>query len=145
MLTPSRTTRQPALLRPRRGVSLLEIVVAMTLLSFVLGALGLLSTKNAARGAVLDKASARTFVLMQQANRFSVLPYDSIPRYAPVTDTVIAGPYQYKRFVSYVQSTTGSEYKTVKVLLLPIGDETKRDSLIFVRAKTYDHSPLFTQ
>lgn len=145
MLTTSRSTRHMAPCRARRGVSLLEIVVAMTLLSFVLGALGLLATKNASRGATLDKASARTFVLMQQANRFSVLPYDSIPSYAPVTDTVIAGPYKYKRFVTYTQGSTGSEYKTVKVLLLPIGDETKRDSLVFVRAKTYDHSPLFTQ
>lgn len=145
MLTSSHTSRASRPARVRRGVSLLEIIVAMTLLSFVLGALGLLSAKNASRGTLLDKTSARTFVLMQQANRFSVLPYDSIPSYAPVTDTVIAGPYKYKRFVTYTQGTTGSEYKTVKVLLLPIGDENRRDSLIFVRAKTYDHSPLFTQ
>lgn len=130
--------------RARRGVSLIEIVIAMTLLSMVIGSLGLLSAKNAARGRSLDLVSARTFVLMQQANRFSVLPYDSIVSYAPRIDTVIAGRYSYLRRVTYVQGNTGSEYKTVKVLILPLADTLKRDSLLFLRAKTYDHSPLFT-
>jgi prepilin-type N-terminal cleavage/methylation domain-containing protein len=140
MLNPS-TNR----LRPRRGVSLIEIIVAMTLLAFVVGSLSVLSAKSARRGPLLDINAARNFVLIQQANRFSVLPYDSIASYAPRIDTVITGRYKYIRRVTYVQSTTGTEYKTVKVLLLPVKDTTKRDSLLFVRAKTFDHTPLFTQ
>jgi prepilin-type N-terminal cleavage/methylation domain-containing protein len=129
----------------RRGVSLLEIIIAMTILAFVVGSLSLLSAKSARRGRELDIGSARTFVLMQQSNRFSVLPYDSISVYAPRIDTVITGRFKYLRRVTYTQSTTGSDYKIVKVILLPLPDTTRRDSLIFVRAKTYDHSPLFTQ
>jgi type II secretory pathway pseudopilin PulG len=127
----------------RAGISLLEIIVAMTLLAVILVPLGLLSSQNATRARSLDFASARTFVLSQQADRFSVLPYDSIPSYAPRTDTVIAGRFKYLRRVSYVQGTTGSEYKTVTVLLLPLPDTTRRDSMIFQRAKTYARSPLF--
>jgi hypothetical protein len=131
-------------LRHRRaGVSLIEIIVAMTLLAAVIGALGLISTRNAARARSLDLGSARTFVLAQQANRFSVLPYDSIPSYAPRIDTVVAGRFKYLRRVSYAQGTTGGEYKTVTVLLLPLPDTTRRDSMVFVRAKTYARSPLF--
>jgi prepilin-type N-terminal cleavage/methylation domain-containing protein len=140
MLTP-RASRP----RARRGVSLIEIIVAMTLLAFVVGSLSILSAKSARRGPELDKGSARAFVLMQQSNRFSVLPYDSIAVYAPRIDTVITGRFKYLRRVTYTQSTTGSEYKTVKVILLPTTDTTSRDSLIFVRAKTYDHSPLFNR
>lgn len=140
MLTARQSSR-----RPRRGVSLIEIIVAMTLLAFVIGALSVLSAKSARRGPQLDIGSARTFVLMQQANRFAVLPYDSISAYAPRIDTVIAGRFNYIRRVTYLQSTTGSEYKTVKVLLLQQGDTTRRDSLIFVRSKTYASSPLFQQ
>jgi prepilin-type N-terminal cleavage/methylation domain-containing protein len=140
MLT-SRTNRP----RPRRGVSLIEIMVAMTLLAFVIGSLSVLSAKSARRGKDLDIGSARAFVLMQQANRFSVLPYDSISIYAPRIDTVITGRFMYLRRVTYVQGTTGSEYKTVTVILLPLPDTARRDSLIFVRAKTYDHTPLFSQ
>jgi len=138
------TTRKLPM-RPRRGVSLIEIIVAMTLLAFVIGSLSVLSAKSARRGPELDIGSARTFVLMQQANRFAVLPYDSIVVYAPRIDTVITGRFKYLRRVTYTQSTTGSEYKTVKVLLLQVGDTAKRDSLIFVRSKTYASSPLFQQ
>lgn len=136
--------------RARRGISLVEVVVAMTLLAFVIGSLGLLAAKNATRARMLDAASARTFVLAQQANRFSVLPYDSIPTYIGLTpgatkvDTLIAGRYRFVRRVSYTASVTGSEYRTVKVIIVPMADTLKRDSLLFQRAKTYARSPLFT-
>jgi type II secretory pathway pseudopilin PulG len=137
--------------RTRDGVSLIEIMVAMTLLVTVLGALSVLTTRTVKRSRDLDVGSARTFVLMQQSNRFSSLPYDSIPIYAPAgtprVDTVITGRYKYQRMVSYIQGTTGSEYRTVKVLLKPISDTTlksqKPDSLVFQRAKTYSTTPLF--
>jgi prepilin-type N-terminal cleavage/methylation domain-containing protein len=127
----------------RRGVSLIEIILAMTLLAIISGSLGLLLARTAARSRALELSSARTFVLMQQSNRFSVLPYDSIPSYAPRTDTVIAGRFMYLRRVTYVQGMTGSEYRTLKVFLYPLADTLKRDSLVFLRAKTYAKSPLF--
>jgi prepilin-type N-terminal cleavage/methylation domain-containing protein len=134
---------QPAR-RERRGVSLIEVLVAMTLLAVTLGLLGLLSAKTASRARDLDAASARTFVLMQQSNRFSVLPYDSIPVYAPRTDTVISGRFRYRRNVFYTQGTTGSEYRKVVVILVPLNNQRKADSLVFQRAKIYARSPLFT-
>jgi hypothetical protein len=139
----SRVATARTLRRGRAGVSLIEIIVAMTLLAGVLGALGLISTRTAGRARSLDLGSARTFALIQQANRFAVLPYDSIPSYAPRVDTVIAGRFSYVRRVSYTPGATGSEYKTVTVLLLPLPDTTRRDSMVFVRAKTYSSSPLF--
>jgi prepilin-type N-terminal cleavage/methylation domain-containing protein len=142
MLNMNPAQEQPAR-RERRGVSMIEVLVAMTLLAFVLGSLGLLSAKTASRARALDANSARTFVLMQQSNRFSVLPYDSIPSYAPRTDTVVAGRFSYLRRVSYTQGATGSEYRRVIVTLVPLADPTKKDSLIFERAKTYAKSPLF--
>ena len=134
--------------RPRKGVSIIEIVIAMTLLSLVIGSLGLLSARTAAKARKLDLLSARTFVLMQQSNRFSSLPYDSIPSYAPRIDTIITGRYMYERRLTYVQGTTGSEYRTLKVMLKPISADSmiakqKPDSLLFQRAKTYSSTPLF--
>lgn len=134
--------------RSRDGISLIEIIVAMTLLVFVLGALSVLTTRTVKRSRDLDIGSARTFVLMQQSNRFSSLPYDSIPSYAPRIDTIVTGRYKYERRLTYVQGTTGSEYRTLKVMLKPINADTmiakqKPDSLLFQRAKTYDRTPLF--
>lgn len=129
--------------RARRGISLIEIIVALTLLVVVLGALSVLTTRTVKRSRDLDMASARTFVLMQQTNRFSALPYDSIPSYAPRVDTIWAGRFQYVRSLSYTQGVTGSEYRIVKVRLVPLNDPTHPDSLVFQRAKTYARSPLF--
>ena len=140
----SRTApRAPRLSRPRDGVSLIEILVAMTLLTFVLGALSVLTTRTVKRSRDLDIASARTFVLMQQSNRFSSLPYDSIPSYAPRIDTVVTGRFRYERRLTYTQGITGSEYRTIKVRLIPLQDGGKPDSLMFQRAKTYASTPLF--
>lgn len=140
---------QPGARRQRRGISLVEVVCAMTLLAFTIGSLGLLAAKNAARARALDANSERTFVLAQQANRFSVLPYDSLPTYVGAAgvvkiDTLKAGRYRFLRRVSYTGSVTGSEYRTVKVIIVPLADTLKRDSLLFQRAKTYARSPLFT-
>jgi len=134
--------------RSRDGISLIEIIVAMTLLVFVLGALSVLTTRTVKRSRDLDIGSARTFVLMQQSNRFSSLPYDSIPSYAPRIDTIVTGRYKYERRLTYVQGTTGSEYRTLKVMLKPVSSDPmiavqKPDSLLFQRAKTYDRTPLF--
>lgn len=139
----TRDARIPSRTRARSGFSLIEIVIAMTLLAGVLGILGLLMARTADRSRKLDRISARTFVLMQQSNRFSVLPYDSIPSYAPKLDTVIAGRFKYLRRVTFTQGQTGSEYRTVYVVLLPLTDTLTRDSLVFQRAKTYAKSPLF--
>jgi prepilin-type N-terminal cleavage/methylation domain-containing protein len=137
--------------RTRDGVSLIEIIIAMTLLVVVLGALSVLTTRTVKRSRDLDIGSARTFVLMQQSNRFSSLSYDSIPNYAPNgtprVDTIVTGRYKYQRKVSYTQGATGSEYRTVMVILKPVSDtgfkSPRPDSLVFQRAKTYATTPLF--
>ena len=133
--------------RRRDGVSLIEIIVAMTLLVVVLGALSVLTTRTVKRSRDLDIGSARTFVLMEQSNRFSSLPYESIPTYAPRVDTIATGRYRYERRLTYVQGSTGSEYRTLKVMLKPVSDTnytaSKTDSLVFQRAKTYATTPLF--
>jgi type II secretory pathway pseudopilin PulG len=142
MLT-NRVSQEQPVVRERRGISIIEVLVAMTLLAFCLGSLGVLAAKTAGRARELDANSARTFVLTQQANRFSVLPYDSIPIYAPRLDTVVAGRFAFERRVSYTNATTGSEYRRVVVQLIPLANRRKLDSLVFERAKTYAKSPLF--
>lgn len=144
IVTPAQARAQ----RPRDGVSLIEIIVAMTLLVVVLGALSSLTTRTVKRSRDLDIGSARTFVLMQQSNRFSSLSYDSIPMYAPRVDSIITGRYRYERRLTYVQGGTGSEYRTLTVVLKPISSDIsiaaqRPDSLVFQRAKTYANTPLF--
>jgi prepilin-type N-terminal cleavage/methylation domain-containing protein len=141
-------TRRRTRPRLRRGVSLIEIIIAMTLLAFVIGSLSLMSAKSARRAKDLDMLSARTFVLMEQANRYAVLPYAEIPNHAtlsPTVTTFTSGRHEYRREVSYTQGTTGAEYRTLKIVIAPTADLTKRDSLLFVRARIWESSPLFIQ
>ena len=142
-LIPTARAAAPRASHDRRGVSLIEIIVAMTLLVVVLGALSVLTTRTVKRSRDLDIASARTFVLMQQANRFSTLPYDSIPFYSKGADTIVTGRFSYRRILTYQQGTTGSEYRTLTVMLVPLTDNRPPDSLVFQRAKTYSKTPLF--
>lgn len=135
--------------RRRDGISLVEIIVAMTLLVFVLGALSVLTTRTVKRSRDLDLGSARTFVLMQQSNRFSSMPYTALQTYVnnPTTDTITTGRYRYQRVVTIAQGTTGSEYRTVTVALKPVSDtgfkSPKVDSLVFQRAMQFTTTPLF--
>jgi Tfp pilus assembly protein PilV len=126
-------------------MTLIEILIAMTILTAVLTGLGLVTARIGVHSRRADATAARTFFLTQQSNRFSVLPYDSIAAYAPRHDTLVSGRFTFVRNVRYEQDTTGSVYKKVVVSLTSISDTSQHDSLIFVRAKTYAHSPLFTK
>jgi prepilin-type N-terminal cleavage/methylation domain-containing protein len=135
--------------RARRGVSLIEILVAMTLLVVVLGSLSVLTTRTVRRSRDLDLGAARTFVIVEEANRFDALGYNAIPSVAnlcsgpPRMDQIVVGRFTYSRRACYTQSTTGSQYRTLKVVLVPLADTVHRDSLMFQRAMTYASSPLF--
>ena len=66
----------------------------------------------------------------------------------PSIDSITTGRFRYERRLTYVQGTTGSEYRTLKVMLKPISSDPmiaaqKPDSLLFQRAKTYATTPLF--
>ena len=64
--------------RNRPGFSLIEVVVAMMLLTFVIGALGVLAAKTSQRARRADILAKRNYVLVQQINRYSGVPFDTI-------------------------------------------------------------------
>lgn len=62
----------------RSGFSLIEVVVAMMLLTVVMGALSVLAAKTSARARRADILAKRNFVLVQQINRYSAVPFDTL-------------------------------------------------------------------
>jgi prepilin-type N-terminal cleavage/methylation domain-containing protein len=70
------TTMQTA--HKRSGFSLIEVVVAMMLLTVVMGALSVLAAKTSARARRADILAKRNFVLVQQINRYSGVPFDTL-------------------------------------------------------------------
>ena len=64
--------------RDRSGFSLIEVVVAMMLLTFVMGSLSVLAAKTSARARRADILAKRNYVMVQQINRYSGVPFDTL-------------------------------------------------------------------
>jgi Tfp pilus assembly protein PilV len=82
--------------RRRSGVSLIEVVVACTLLAVTLTALTGLSARMAARTRNVGVVEQRTATYFQEVNRVESMPYDSLSNgRALVTDSVKSGNIWY--------------------------------------------------
>jgi len=82
--------------RRRSGISLIEVVVACTLLAVTLTALTGLSARMAARTRNVGVIEQRTATYFQEVNRVESMPYDSLStgRFL-VTDSVKSGNIWY--------------------------------------------------
>ncbi len=82
--------------RPRAGISLIEVVVACTLLAVTLTALTGLAARMAARTRNVGYVEQRTATYFEQVNRVESMPYDSLGtgRYL-VSDSVKSGNSYY--------------------------------------------------
>ena len=89
-----RGARRPA--RTRSGISLIEVVVACTLLAVTLTALTGLAARMAARTRNVGPVEQRTATYFQEVNRVESMPYDSLStgRFL-VTDSVKSGNSYY--------------------------------------------------
>lgn len=84
------------LARARSGISLIEVVVACTLLAVTLTALTGLAARMAARTRNVGVVEQRTATYFQEVNRVESMPYDSLStgRFL-VTDSVKSGNSYY--------------------------------------------------
>jgi hypothetical protein len=117
--------------RVRAGVSLVEIIVAMTLFGSVAIAMGGLSLVVARRAEANDTFTKRTAVLQQQMNRLQALPFDSLPSKAG-TVLVSDQAFPHKRTITVMG--TGSRTR-VTIRIIPTKAPISRDSVTFDRAK----------
>jgi Tfp pilus assembly protein PilV len=108
--------------RARNGISLIEIVVACTLLAMALTALTGLSAKMAAKTRAVAYQEQKQATVFQEVNRAESMYYDSLSTYL-VKDSVKAGADWY--VWSYVvdpdsTSATGtSRYKKITLTVTP--------------------------
>ena len=82
--------------RGRRGISLIEVVVACTLLAITLTALTGLAARMAARTRNVGVVEQRTAAYFQEVNRVESMPYDSLStgRFL-VTDSILSNNSYY--------------------------------------------------
>ena len=128
--------------RPRRraGFSLVEVIIALTVLSVAMMMLARLSLLVSQRGRTNDLVSKRNAALAQEAGRFGVMSFSDIAKQSSGSTFMLVGDFSFTRIVT-VTATTANRY-TIKIVVAPIASEFKPDSVVFSRTRPATGSPL---
>ena len=137
----------------RAGFSLIEVVVAMTLLIFVIGALSILATRTSERARRADIIAKRNYVVVQELNRYAVLPYATltarINNNPARLDTINGYNMKFLRrdtVVNYLappDSTLAEIRVTIVPLTTNVKDTLMKDSVVLRRRNPLTSSALF--
>lgn len=124
----------------RRGFSLIEVMVAMTVLSIVLLSLAKVSVAVTQRGRTSALVAKRNAAMQLEANKLGGLPFSKLASWASGTDTATIDGFTYKRRLTI--SKPGVTRYSIKIVILPGSDTTKKDSLSFDRTQPPSGTPL---
>jgi hypothetical protein len=118
----------------RKGIAVLEIMVAMIILSIgLLGAAGM-TVSAARRASGLSTTSSRDGIILQELNKLAAVPYDSLtPRVGCSTATT--DNLTYTRCIAVTDITDGSGYKRVRLIVSPSTSWARPDTVYLNRAK----------
>jgi Tfp pilus assembly protein PilV len=142
---PSRLVRRA--MRARAGVSLIEVVVACTLLALTFTSLTALTARMAQRNRSNAYAEQRTATFFEQVNRVESMTYDSIPNYLK-TDSAMYGQgyyvWTYTVDPESVSTSGRARYRKISLTVTPRLDPTKTMKTTIRRAKSPFANPLNT-
>ena len=126
----------------RRGIALIEVIVAMILLAIVVSSLAALqySVNQQAMKATGD--AYKNGVLMQEVNRLEGIPFDSIP-VGSSSVSVSSGKYAHTRTI-VVNQPIANVMKTVRIIVTPVNTRYKPDTASFIRTKARTSKVLCT-
>lgn len=126
----------------RKGVALVEVIVAMVLLAVAVSSLAALVVSVSQNGMAATGNAYKNGVLMQEVNRLEGIPYDSI--YVGVTSTSVStAPYPHTRVVTVTEPIV-QVIKTIKVVITPTSARYKSDTVSFTRTKARTSKALCT-
>ena len=91
----------------RKGLSLIEVMVAVMILSIMMAFVGHISSSVAQSNRRSEVIAKRTFAMQQQSNIIGALPYSSITAtLLPASKSFALGDFRYERRVTL--ATTGT-------------------------------------
>jgi prepilin-type N-terminal cleavage/methylation domain-containing protein len=123
----------------RRGFSLIEVMVAMTILAVVLLSLARFSAAISKRGRENDLVSSRTAALLKEANKFGAMPFDSLATAPSGSVTRTDGGFTYTRRL--VNTADAGNRRTIRIVVTPANTAVRADSLTLQRTRA-SSSPL---
>ena len=145
--------QQDGLRRPRSGISLIEIVVACTLLALTLTGLTGIYVKLAKRQQNIATIEQRNATLAQEMNRVESLPYDSLAilttdttsRYL-VQDSIKVGKWYYVWKYRVDPESSGTlattRYRKIKLTVIPRAD-TMTKQVVYIRREKVPYRNVF--
>ncbi len=124
----------------RKGLSLLEVVVAITILSVVILALGTLMFQIAGHTRASAGVAYRSAASESASSWIHGLPWDSIPSAVGCTDSLTVGVLQYTRCVDLLTNTP--RYRLARITISPTGNLLPSpDTITVERVRTRSASP----
>jgi len=102
----------------RAGFSLVEVLVALGMLSLMLMGLARVTFQMAASSRSNGTVAKRTAVMIQDANKFNAISFSTISGYNNTTKTLTFGDVTFQRRVVATASSNNSRY-TIKVVITP--------------------------
>lgn len=126
---------------PRRGLSLVEVIVAIVMLGVVMAFVGHISSSIALANKSNALIAKRTFAMQQQANIIGALPYSSLTSAVlPATRNFTLGDFSYTRRISLTTSGSAAAgyAMTITITIVPqtgiAADTMRKETLTMVRS-----------
>ena len=145
MRTTSRTRVRSLPRRPRAGMTLIEVIVACSLLAITFTSLTAISVKLAARNRSNGYAEQRTATFFEQVNRVESMPYDSLPFYLVKDSTQVGQGYYVWSYTVDAESLSVSgraRYRKITLTMTPRLDPTATQTTTIRRSKSPYQNPL---
>ena len=132
--------------RPRAGVSLIEVIVACSLLALTFTSLTAVSVKLAARNRSNAYVEQRTATFFEQVNRVESMPYDSLTKYL-VKDSIMIGQgyyvWDYTIDAESLSTSGRQRYRKITLVVTPRLEATAKQTQTIRRFKSPYANPLF--
>jgi prepilin-type N-terminal cleavage/methylation domain-containing protein len=143
--TTSRTRVRSLSPQPRAGMTLIEVIVACSLLAITFTSLTAISVKLASRNRSNAYAEQRTATFFEQVNRIESMPYDSLPFYLVTDSTKVGQGYYVWTYTVDAESISVSKrakYRKITLTVTPRLDPTKAQTSTIRRSKSPYQNPL---
>lgn len=132
--------------RRRGGMTLIEVIVACSLLAITFTSLTALSVKLAARNRSNASVEQRTATFFEQINRVESMPYDSLTKYL-ITDSVLVGQgyyvWNYTVDAESLSTSGRQRYRKITLTVTPRLEPTATQVQTIRRFKSPFSNPLF--
>lgn len=145
MRTMSRTRVRSLPRRTRAGMTLIEVIVACSLLAITFTSLTAISVRLAARNRSNAYAEQRTATFFEQVNRVESMPYDSLALYLVTDSTKVGQGYYVWNYTVDAESLSVSgraRYRKITLKVTPRLDPTAAQTTTIRRSKSPYQNPL---